>query len=102
MNPDVKAHMALQQRLVTRRQALAAGMDEVQVDRLVRAGTWIAVRRGAYAEAAVVAAAEEAGWRERQVLADRAASLKMIRSYVMSHDSAALLLGLATLSRRSG
>ncbi|WP_309648135.1 type IV toxin-antitoxin system AbiEi family antitoxin domain-containing protein [Nocardioides sp.] len=89
--------MALQQGLVTRQQAAAAGLDGPRVDRLVNEGAWTAVRRGVYAETSVVAAAREAGWQARQLLADRAASLKMIRPHVMSHDSAALLLGLATL-----
>lgn len=97
VHPDVKAHMALQQGLVTRSQAMAAGLDEPRIDRLVRGGTWTAVRRGVYAETSVVAAAREAGWEARQVLKDRAASMKMLRPHVMSHDSAALLLGLAIL-----
>lgn len=97
MYPQVMARMATQHGLVTRRQALDAGLSEEHVDRLVRAGTWVAVRRGVYAEAELVEQEQAAGWARRQRLSDRAASLRMHRPHVMSHDSAAHELGLAVL-----
>ncbi len=54
MNARVGALMSAQWGLITRRQAIGAGMLGHRIDSLVRAGTWIAVRRGVYAEAAYV------------------------------------------------
>jgi hypothetical protein len=95
MRPEVIARMGAQHGLVTRRQAVGAGMSGEQVDRLVRTGRWVALRRGVYADAELVAAA--ATWRERQLRSDRAVSLSLTRPHVMSHDSSALELGMAIL-----
>jgi hypothetical protein len=95
MRPEVIAQMAAQHGLIARRQAVDAGMTGEEVDRLVRNGTWVALRRGVYAGADLVASAATRG--ERQLLVDRAVSLSLRRPHVMSHDSSALELGMEIL-----
>jgi len=95
MNAKVLGHMASQNGLVTRRQALAAGMSEREIDRLVALKSWIVVRRGVYAEASVVDAATTVGAEQR--LRDRAACLRISVPFVRSHETAALELGLGVL-----
>ena len=87
--------MSRQHGLITRAQAQHAGLAPDTIDRLVRAGDWVGVRRGVYADGrTVLAASTYAG---RRLLADRAASLRIDRAHVMSHDSAALELGMQVL-----
>jgi hypothetical protein len=95
MRPEVIARMGAQQGLITRQQAMAAGMSIEQVDRLVRRGSWVAVRRGVYADAELEVTATT--WRERQLRLDRAVSLSLSLPHVMSHDSSALELGMPIL-----
>jgi hypothetical protein len=95
MNPRIIGLMATQHGLVTRRQALDAGMAPERIDRLVRQGDLVAVRRGVYAEAAYVASLTT--FRDKRLLADRAACLRISRPHVRSHDSAAHELDLAIL-----
>lgn len=99
MNTRVSAAMSEQWGLITRRQALAAGMSDHQVDNLVKSGAWVVVRRGVYAEAAYLALLTSD--LQRQVLGDRAASLRIVAPHVMSHHSAALLLQLEVLHERT-
>ncbi|WP_182524423.1 type IV toxin-antitoxin system AbiEi family antitoxin domain-containing protein [Nocardioides dongkuii] len=81
--------------LVTREQARALGLAPRAVDRLVRTGAWVAVRRGVYAERAYV---ESCAHRtDLQRLADDAACLRIARSHVRSHESAAVVLGMQVL-----
>lgn len=70
-------------------------MSPKRIDRMVRQGDLVAVRRGVYAEAPLVNAL--ATYREQRLLADRAASLRIGRPHEMSHDSAAHELGLPIL-----
>ncbi|WP_207006596.1 type IV toxin-antitoxin system AbiEi family antitoxin domain-containing protein [Nocardioides aromaticivorans] len=95
MNSRVAALMSEQWGLVARHQALIAGMSEHQVDNLVKAGRWVVVRRGVYAEAAYLALLTSD--LQRRVLGDRAASLRITDPHVMSHHSAATLLQLEVL-----
>jgi hypothetical protein len=95
MRPEVIARMSAQHGLITRRQAFAAGMSADHVDRLVRSGRLIALRRGVYADAERLKATTT--WRERQLWVDRAVSLSLARPHVMSHDSSALELGMEIL-----
>lgn len=87
--------MATQHGLVTRRQAVEAGLTPEAVDRLTRSGAWVIVRRGVYMQ--------RGSWQtlarpeDRQRTRDRAASLRIGRPHVMSHGSAALELGLPVL-----
>ncbi|GAA4077507.1 hypothetical protein GCM10023066_04210 [Nocardioides kongjuensis] len=87
--------MGAQWGLVTRRQAMRAGMAGHRIDSLVRSGTWVAVRRGVYAEAAYVAALTTHV--QRRVLADRAVSLRIHGPHAMSHHSSAHLQQLDVL-----
>jgi hypothetical protein len=95
MNPTVLGLMAAQHGLVTRRQAVAAGMVPERLDRLVRSGDLVIVRRGVYAESAFVATLTT--YRDQRLLADRAAGLRISRPHERSHDSAAHELDLPIL-----
>ena len=75
MNTRVLALMSTQHGLVTRRQAVEAGMSTDQIDRLVRRKTWTVVRKGVYAETAYVASL--ANTRDQRMLHDRAASMRI-------------------------
>lgn len=98
MNTRVIALMSTQAGLVTRLQALEAGMSADQVDRLVRTKVWTAVRKGVYAESARVAALDSR--RSERLLRDRAASLRIRSPHVISHHSSAYLLDLDVLHER--
>ena len=54
VNARVLAIMADQHGLVSREQALAAGMKRHQVDDRVRAGLWVRASKGVYRHAAVL------------------------------------------------
>jgi hypothetical protein len=95
MRPTVLAVMSRGQGLITRRDAILAGMTGREVDRLVRTGDWMAVHRGVYADAEVAAGAKTPGSRQR--LLDRAACLRITVPFVRSHTTAALELGLSVL-----
>lgn len=90
--------MSAQWGLVTRRQAVDAGMSTHQIDRLLQRGEWVAIRRGVYAEASYVALL--ATDLQHRVLRDRAASLRIAEPHTMSHHSAAHLLELEVLHER--
>jgi hypothetical protein len=93
VHPTIAGIMANQHGLITRRQAIEAGLTAEHVDRLARTGAWVTVRRGVYADHELwegLARPED-----RQLTRDRAASLRI--SHVMSHDSAALELGMGIL-----
>lgn len=91
----IEAYLAQQHGLITRRQALEAGLSGREIDALVRAGRWATVRRGVYALAETVAAAGSVA--DRQRLTDRAACLRISVPFVRSHETAALELGLGIL-----
>lgn len=90
--------MAMQHGLVTRPQALAAGMTPEQVDRLVRRARWVVVRRGVYAQASHVRSLRSI--RDQRLLMDLAAGLRLHAPHVLSHDSAAHAMGLPILHAR--
>ncbi len=95
MNSRAIAVMSTQWGLVTRAQAISAGMSREQIDRLVRTGTWVAVRRGVYGERAYVDSLTTHA--EQRMLADRAASLRVRDPHLLSHHSAAYPLELPVL-----
>lgn len=95
MRPEVTAIMSSNHGLITRRQAIDAGLVPERIDRLVRDGDWTSVRRGVYADSAYVATLTTR--RGQRLLADRAASKRISMPHVMSHDSAAYELDLAIL-----
>lgn len=90
--------MATQHGLVTRPQAIAAGMAPERIDRLVRRSHWAVVRRGVYAEAAYVASLSTV--RDQRLLLDLAATLRLHMPHVLSHDSAAYAMQLPILHAR--
>ena len=81
----VAALFARQLGLVTRQQALAAGMTAAQIENRVATGRWVVVRRGVYALAGVPPSADQA------VLA---ATLAAGRDAAASHLTAARLWGM--------
>jgi hypothetical protein len=93
MHPEIAALLGTAPHLVTRRRAIAAGMTERDVDRLVRTEAWVAVRRGVYAERSYVATLTTRSARQR--LHDDAVALSTRIEHVRSHDSAAVVWGLA-------
>lgn len=95
MNAAIAALMSRQNGLVLRRQAVAAGLAPRQVDRLVKDGEWVAVRRGVYCTAGLWADLGDHEGRPR--LRAVAASRNMFVPHVLSHDSAALLHGMPIL-----
>jgi hypothetical protein len=98
MTPRIKAAFATNSGLLTRQQAEVAGLDGHQIDRLVREGAWVAVRRGVYAERELWDGLDS--YRERQLYVSRAASKTITLPHVMSHDSAALEIGMSVLLPR--
>lgn len=98
MNAIVVGHMNAQRGLVSRAQALGAGVSEREIDAAVRSGAWVAVRRGVYASQQLVAATVERGAKQR--LIDDAACLRISRDHVRSHESAGLVLGMELLLPR--
>jgi hypothetical protein len=98
MHPTIAGIMTAQHGLVTRRQAIGAGLPAEYVDRLARTGAWVTVRRGVYADHERWEALTR--HEDRQLMRDRAASLRISRPHVMSHDSAALELGMDVLQAR--
>lgn len=93
-DPRVRARMAGQHGLITRRQALDLGLPADVVRRAVRTGVWRQVRRGIYVE---TSAWSDLGPTARELVDVHAASMALGAPHVVSHDSAALLLGLPTL-----
>lgn len=79
--------------LITRRQALAAGLTDRDICRFLAQGEWLRLRRGVYVEAAAWASLDP--YREQPLLRIRAAQLALCCGrYVFSHDSAALAQGM--------
>jgi hypothetical protein len=98
MNSQVMALLSAQRGLITRRQAVEAGLTTDRIDRLVRSRTWTVVRKGVYAETSYVATLTSHG--EMRLLHDRAAGLRIHSPHVYSHHSSAYLLDLEVLHER--
>lgn len=75
-----------------RRQALANGYSDFEADRKLRTGEWRRVRRGAYVEAGVIAAADPLA---RHLLQLHAFLANAESPCVVSDVSAAVVLGIA-------
>ncbi|MEI5672172.1 MULTISPECIES: hypothetical protein [unclassified Nocardioides] len=95
MHPRIAAAFRAAPHLVTRSLALACLMTPRQVDDLVRRGQWVAVRRGVYAERTHVQSLAHRA--DRQRLYDDAAALATSLVHVRSHESAAVVWGMAVL-----
>ena len=98
MDPRLCARISTNGGLVTREEVLACGLSDDQVKRLLRAGELVVVRRGVYARACDWEVWDHYVERPRQRA--RAAHLMTRTDHVLSHDSAALELGLAILRPR--
>jgi len=95
MNTRARAKAAEQSGLLTRRDALDAGMAPSRITAAIREGDLVVVRRGVYALGDVWADLDE--YRGRHRLRSRAATLVMHRGWVLSHDSSADEHGLELL-----
>lgn len=96
MNSRARAVAATQHGLITRPQAHRAGIDDQEIQRLVRTHVWQRVARGVYAENSVVESAKTHA--QRRCLIDAAMSLRISAPHVWSHHSAAHLAGIAVLN----
>lgn len=89
MHPFVRAAFDRPPHLLTRRDAMGFGLNPRSVDGRVRAGEWLAIRRGIYAEAAHVETLVHRSQVQR--LYDDAAAMATRLVHVRSHDSAAVV-----------
>jgi putative AbiEi antitoxin of type IV toxin-antitoxin system len=78
--------MAANGGLLTRSQALDAGLSPGAIRHLVHSGALVILRRGVYADGELWRSLDE--YRGQPKLRTRAALMAMRRSYVVSHDSA--------------
>ncbi len=95
MNIKAAAVAAANHGLITRAQALDAGMSPLSIKHALSSGELVSVRHGVYALGDVWAGLDEFGGRQR--LRTRAAICTMRRDWVASHDSSAYEHGLAIL-----
>jgi hypothetical protein len=84
-----------------RSQALACGYPRAVMDELLRSGTWVSVSRGCYATAETWAARESSPGRT-YFLTCAARLLSTRPESVISHESAAVLLGVPLLDPVAG
>ncbi|CAM3704695.1 hypothetical protein NOZE110980_11900 [Nocardioides zeicaulis] len=95
MRPALHATAVRQHGIFTRAQALRSGYSEREVAALTRPdGEWAVVRLGVYCERSLLA---PLGLSAKWLLKDHAAALSSRRPAILSHDSAARVLGIATL-----
>jgi very-short-patch-repair endonuclease len=80
---------AAQRGLITREQALAAGMPRWTIANALASGTWVEVRRGVYRWAS-----SPESWHQRAL----AACIGRVRASAVSHRSAAFLHGLVPVA----
>jgi hypothetical protein len=78
--------MAANGGLLTRSQAVDAGLSPNAIRHLIRTGALVLLRRGVYADGELWRSLDE--YRGQPKLRTRAALITMRRSYVVSHDSA--------------
>lgn len=96
MTPELAAVTRKQRGVFRRRQAIAAGYDQPEIERLIRHGTWTKVRHGIYTSQAY----DEAGAckdRRMHLLAGAARMLALKGDMVLSHASAAVFHDLQLL-----
>ena len=98
MHPLLTATASRQAGLITRRQAVKAGLTERQLRTLTAVhGPWVTVRRGVYCDRDVWLAAGER-FHGQALLKDRAADLMIRVPHLLSHDSAARALDIPFLN----
>jgi hypothetical protein len=86
--------------LISRQQAAAQGLSPADVRRLLVRGVWVPVRRGWYTTAEHWESLDDR--RGRALLEIRAVQRGLGRAHVISHESAALVVGLPVLRPRDG
>ena len=96
MYAHVRHVMAAQHGLITTAQARDCGLTTSRIGFLVRTGELVVVRRGVYVEGELWDSLDEDRGRHR--LRTRAATLRMTRAFVASHDSSAHEHGLEILN----
>lgn len=96
MHPELHALAARQGGVFTAAQAAGAGYPRHEVRSLLSSGQWVRLRRGTYAEAAIVAAATDRPAAHR--LRAAAFVLALGPGAVVSHESAILLQELSHLT----
>lgn len=98
MIPALLHHSLAQGGVFSTSQALKAGYTRDEIRGFIgKRREWVRVRRGVFATAET---AEAWSLAERQMASDRAASLNMTTAHLLSHDSAARLLGLPLVSTK--
>ncbi|HLN76079.1 MAG TPA: type IV toxin-antitoxin system AbiEi family antitoxin domain-containing protein [Nocardioidaceae bacterium] len=92
MRPDLRARASANAGVFTRRDAADCGYTERELKTLTgHRGAWVVVRRGCYAERALWESLDDDG---RYLFKVRAVSLSLTRHAVVSHGSAAVVLGM--------
>ena len=84
--------------VLSRAQLIGLGVTPADVRRMLRTGEWIRVRHGVVTTAEIWNALDE--YVGRPLLLARATILQLRRGWVLSHDSAAHLLGMAVLTHK--
>jgi hypothetical protein len=96
MKPELAVVARKQRGVFWRRQAVAAGYSEVEIDRLLRRRTWTKVRYGIYTALAYDEKRARSD-REMHLLAAAARLLAVGGDIVLSHQSAAVCHGIELL-----
>lgn len=92
MRPGLRARAAAHGGVFTRRHAVECGYSERELKTLTgHRGAWVVVRRGAYADRSLWDSLDEDG---RYLLRVRAVALALRHAAVVSHGSAAVVLGM--------
>jgi hypothetical protein len=94
-HPAVLAAMAAQHGVITRAQAIAAGLSPDDLARALRSGEWVTPRRGFHVTGEHWSSLDVHVGRPR--LEARVAWMGLRADYVISHNSAAAFQGVATL-----
>lgn len=92
----LRAGLSQNHGVITAGEARDSGLTPSEITALVHGGSLVRVRRGVYADGEVWRAADE--FRGRPLLRVRAAVARLQRGWVLSHDSAAFVLGLPLIA----
>lgn len=96
----VRSHLRRQDGLLTRRQALEAGLSPHEIRGLLRSGDLVRVQHGVYADGELWSSLD--AWRGRPLLQVRASGFVLrCQGYAYSHDSAALAWDLPVPDARA-
>lgn len=98
--PVVRASLDSSEALISRSEAIAAGLAPDDVKRLVRSGIWVPVRRGIFTHRDRWLDLDE--WRGRPLLTVRAVHRSLVLPHAISHTSGALVHDLPVLRTHDG